>query len=368
MAEPVPQPPSTAAALKEAGNAAFAKGDYPTAVALYSEAVELSAARELQTVLLCNLSAAHLKAADPAAARIAATRATALDNMNAKAHNRLGAALQELGAFSAARAAFSRVLRSAATESSRSCATSSLDRMDAASERLFDRSNQLLNAGCRLNALRELLRCLRVSPGHTSALRNFSMVGNGSILESLSPEQLSLGFNSTGEQTALPDPDPGISVTAFLHDGLWQGGVPVLLPSTMSPDQTLEILAAALGIELDNSLSATVFNRAGAQLGQDIPWSAVVPGEWLAVQAPGQLNGRGAPISPACWPARRCADSVVLGAVQRVERQAAVSQIASTQRQPVVVTGSRLIEPAVSRPSIHPSIHLSVHPSIHLSS
>ena len=82
-------------ALKQAGNAAFARGDFDEAAARFTEALALGGAdRALKCVLHSNRSACHASgpAPDPAAAVADAQECLALDPGFAKGYSRLGTA------------------------------------------------------------------------------------------------------------------------------------------------------------------------------------------------------------------------------------------------------------------------------------
>jgi tetratricopeptide (TPR) repeat protein len=96
----LPDPPSAstdaaadADALRLCGNSAFAAGDWDGAAASYAA----SLARHPTAPAAANLSAAALRAGDPATALASADTALALRPHWAKAHARRGAALAALG-------------------------------------------------------------------------------------------------------------------------------------------------------------------------------------------------------------------------------------------------------------------------------
>ena len=87
-----------ALALKTEGNQHFSSGDYPSALLLYSEAIEMleGAGEDVAlATILCNRSVAYLKARTPVSALTDAERARALGG--GKAHFRRAEALFDLG-------------------------------------------------------------------------------------------------------------------------------------------------------------------------------------------------------------------------------------------------------------------------------
>ncbi|TDZ21856.1 Small glutamine-rich tetratricopeptide repeat-containing protein 2 [Colletotrichum orbiculare MAFF 240422] len=83
-----------AESLKSRGNAAMASKDYPSAIALYTEALSLNPGN---AVYLSNRAAAHSAAKDHSSARADAEAAVAIDPAYTKAWSRLGLARFALG-------------------------------------------------------------------------------------------------------------------------------------------------------------------------------------------------------------------------------------------------------------------------------
>ncbi|GAA6063963.1 hypothetical protein JCM10212_004811 [Sporobolomyces blumeae] len=107
---PVPPLDERAEKAKELGNAAFKAGDYPTALARYSEAIEIAPESYL---LLGNRSLTYLKLSppDPSRALADATRAVELSPEWAKGYVRVGEALQGLERRDEAKEAFEKAVQ-----------------------------------------------------------------------------------------------------------------------------------------------------------------------------------------------------------------------------------------------------------------
>lgn len=92
--EPTDEQKKEAEGLKSKGNAAMAQKDYPTAIDLYTQALQLHPSN---AVFLSNRAAAHSAAKDHGSARIDAEAAVAVDPTYTKAWSRLGLARFALG-------------------------------------------------------------------------------------------------------------------------------------------------------------------------------------------------------------------------------------------------------------------------------
>ncbi|OWT42821.1 TPR Domain containing protein [Pochonia chlamydosporia 170] len=93
-AEPTEEQKKEAEGLKSKGNAAMAQKDYPSAIDLYTQALNLHPSN---AVFLSNRAAAHSAAKDHASARVDAEAAVAVDPTYTKAWSRLGLARFALG-------------------------------------------------------------------------------------------------------------------------------------------------------------------------------------------------------------------------------------------------------------------------------
>ena len=89
-------PNAAADAKKAEGNAAFVKKDYPTAIARYTEAIEIDPSNH---VYFSNRSAAHLGAKDFEAARADGQMTIQLNETFVKGYHRLALALQGLNKY-----------------------------------------------------------------------------------------------------------------------------------------------------------------------------------------------------------------------------------------------------------------------------
>ena len=188
-----------------------------------------------------------------------------------------------------------------------------LQQIDQRAEAAFLEAMGIMHSGDQLAGVRQLLRCLRLSPAHQQAQQVLAGVG-GQEMGGLKSELLLLGFNPSAKRVRSAMPDPGKLVFAFRAEFDCQGAVCVLLPSRGTV-RFSEIIATAVGIAGE----VVVTDRQGLGLGQELPWEYLSSGgSWLSVRS----TTMGAPqrlfVSEPQWPRRRCNDALVKSSCRRV--------------------------------------------------